>query len=275
MFFPHLSYSAATGLELHIGFNEHLIMALIKLNSLTIDFPIYHLNARSIRKSFLRLTGGVLRKETEHTVVVKALDDITFTLEHGDRVGLIGHNGAGKSTLLRVLAKIYEPTQGNIAIEGRVSPLLNVMLGINPESTGYENILVRGILLGLTHKEIQAKMQEIADFTELGEYLSVPIRTYSTGMQLRLAFAVATCIKPDILLMDEMIEAGDANFKKKAEGRLTEFIEQSSIMVLASHSNVTIQRLCNKVAFLEKGKLKYFGPIEEGFKEYGKLEKNL
>lgn len=247
-------------------------MALIQLESLSIDFPIYHLNARSIRKRFLRLTGGVLRKET-YAVIVKALDDISFTLEHGDRVGLIGHNGAGKSTLLRVLAKIYEPTQGSIGIEGRVSPLLNVMLGINPESTGYENILVRGILLGLTQKEIQAKTQEIADFTELGEYLSVPIRTYSAGMQLRLAFAVATSIKPEILLMDEMIEAGDASFRKKAEARLTEFIEQSSIMVLASHCNGTIQRLCNKVVLLEKGKLKYFGPIEEGFKEYARLDK--
>jgi ABC-type polysaccharide/polyol phosphate transport system ATPase subunit len=246
-------------------------MAFIQLNSLSIDFPIYHLNARSIRKRFLRLTGGVLRKETAHTVIVKALDDISFTIEHGDRVGLIGHNGAGKSTLLRVLARIYEPNQGSIHIQGKVSPLLNVMLGINPESTGYENILVRGLLLGLNRKEIQEKMEEIAAFTELGEYLSVPIRTYSTGMQLRLAFAVATCIKPDILLMDEMIEAGDANFKKKAEGRLNEFIEQSSIMVLASHSNETIQRLCNKVVLLKKGKLQYFGPIEEGFKEYRKL----
>ncbi len=246
-------------------------MALIQLNSLTIDFPIYHLNARSIRKRFLRLTGGALRKQTEHTVVVKALDNITLTLEHGDRVGLIGHNGAGKSTLLRVLAKIYEPSQGSISIEGRVSPLLNVMLGINPESTGYENILVRGLLLGLSQEEIQAKMQEVADFTELGEYLSVPIRTYSAGMQLRLAFAVATCIKPDILLMDEMIEAGDAAFKKKAESRLTEFIEQSSIMVLASHSNETIQRLCNKVALLEKGKLIFFGSMKEGFERYNGL----
>ncbi|WP_342228085.1 ABC transporter ATP-binding protein [Rickettsiella endosymbiont of Rhagonycha lignosa] len=246
-------------------------MALIQLDSLTIDFPIYHLNARSIRKRFLRITGGALRKETEHTVVVKALDSITLTLEHGDRVGLIGHNGAGKSTLLRVLAKIYEPTQGNISIAGKVSPLLNVMLGINPESTGYENILVRGLLLGLSEREIQEKMTEIADFTELGEYLSVPIRTYSAGMQLRLAFAVATCIKPEILLMDEMIEAGDATFKKKAEKRLAEFIEQSSIMVLASHSNETIQRLCNKVALLEKGELRYFGAIEEGFERYNGL----
>lgn len=247
-------------------------MALIQLNSLSIDFPIYHLNARSIKKRFLRLTGGSLRKETAHTVIVKALDNITFTLEHGDRVGLIGHNGAGKSTLLRVLAKIYEPSQGKIHIQGKVSPLLNVMLGINPESTGYENILVRGLLLGLNQEEIQTKMQEIAEFTELGEYLSVPIRTYSAGMQLRLAFAVATCIKPEILLMDEMIEAGDAAFKKKAEARLHEFIEQSSILVLASHTNETIQRLCNKVALLEKGQLKFFGPKEEGFAIYSALK---
>lgn len=240
-------------------------MAKIQLDTVSIDFPIYHLNARSIRKRFLGLTGGTLRKETTHTVIVKALDKVSFTLEHGDRVGLIGHNGAGKSTLLRVLANIYEPTQGKIRVQGKVSPLLNVMLGINPESTGYENILVRGLLLGLSREEIQVKMQEIADFTELGEYLSVPIRTYSAGMQLRLAFAVATCISPDILLMDEMIEAGDAEFKKKAETRLAEFIEQSSIMVLASHSNDTIKRLCNKVIVLEKGRLKYVGSIEEGF----------
>ena len=170
-----------------------------------------------------------------------------------------------------MLAKIYEPNRGSLHIQGRISPLLNVMLGINPESTGYENILVRGLLLGLSQEEIQAKMQEIADFTELGEYLSVPIRTYSAGMQLRLAFAVATCIKPEILLMDEMIEAGDANFKKKAETRLTEFIEQSSIMVLASHTNETIKKLCNKVVLLEKGQLKYFGPVEEGFEKYNAL----
>lgn len=247
-------------------------MALIQLNSLTIDFPIYHLNARSIKKHFLRLTGGALRKETAHTVIVKALDNISFTLEHGDRIGLIGHNGAGKSTLLRVLAKIYEPTQGGLEIQGRISPLLNVMLGINQESTGYENILVRGILLGLSQREIKAKMQEIADFTELGEYLSVPIRTYSAGMQLRLAFAVATCIKPDILLMDEIIEAGDATFRVKAEARLSEFIEQSSIMVLASHSNETIKKLCNKVVWLEKGKLKYFGNTEEGLNYYSQVD---
>lgn len=247
-------------------------MALIRFDSVSIDFPIYHHNARSIRKSFLRLTGGALCKETSHTVIVKALDKISFTLEHGDRVGLIGHNGAGKSTLLRVLANIYEPTQGSIYRQGRISPLLDVMLGINPESTGYENILMRGLLLGLNRQEIQAKVEDIAEFTQLGDYLSVPIRTYSMGMQLRLAFAVATCIKPDILLMDEIIGAGDALFKKKAEARLFEFIEQSSIMVLASHANDTIKKLCNKVILLKNGQLEYFGSTKQGFAKYIDLD---
>lgn len=245
-------------------------MAIIQLDSVSVNFPIYNLSARSLRKKFLRLTTGGALNTQEKIVVVKALDNISFTLNHGDRVGLIGHNGAGKSTLLRVLAGIYEPTQGRFYYEGKIAPLLNVMLGINQESTGYENIMVRGLLLGLTRKEIQIKLDQIAEFTELGDYLFAPVRTYSAGMQLRLAFAVATCIKPDILLMDEMIEVGDAAFLKKAQLRLGEFINKSSILVLASHSNETIQRLCNKVVLLEKGCVKYVGPIEEGFEEYHK-----
>ncbi|BBB15041.1 ABC transporter related protein [Candidatus Rickettsiella viridis] len=243
-------------------------MAVIQLDSVSVNFPIYNLNTRSLKKKFLRLsTGGFLNTE-EKVVVVKALDKVTFKLNHGDRVGLIGHNGAGKSTLLRVLAGIYEPIQGRFRSEGKVSSLLNIMLGINHESSGYENIMVRGLLLGLTRKEIRIKLNEIAEFTELGDYLFAPVRTYSAGMQLRLAFAVATCIKPDILLMDEMIEVGDANFVKKAQQRLGEFINKSSILVLASHSNETIKRLCNKVVLLEKGCVKYFGPVEEGFEKY-------
>jgi len=243
-------------------------MAVIQLDSVSVNFPIYNLSARSLRKKFLQLTTGGALNTDENIVVVKALDKISFKFSHGDRVGLIGHNGAGKSTLLRVLAGIYEPIQGRFYCEGKISPLLNVMLGINHESTGYDNIMVRGLLLGLTRKEIQIKLDQIADFTELGDYLFAPVRTYSAGMQLRLAFAVATCIKPDILLMDEMIEVGDAAFLRKAQLRLDEFINKSSILVLASHSNETIQRLCNKVVLLEKGRIKYFGPIEEGFKQY-------
>ncbi|MCZ6908353.1 MAG: ABC transporter ATP-binding protein [Rickettsia endosymbiont of Ixodes persulcatus] len=243
-------------------------MASIQLDSISVDFPIYNFSARSLRKQFLRLTTGGVLKNKENVVVVKALDNVTLRFSHGDRVGLIGHNGAGKSTLLRLLAKIYEPIQGHIYYEGKISPLLNVMLGINHESTGYENIMVRGLLLGLTRKEIRDKLVQIAEFTELGDYLFAPVRTYSSGMQLRLAFAVATCIQPDILLMDEIIEVGDADFLEKAKMRLKEFIDQSSILVLASHSNETIRKFCNKVVLLENGQVKYFGSVNKGFSRY-------
>lgn len=244
-------------------------MASITLDSVSVDFPIYNLSSRSLKKTFLRLTtGGTLSNDAHKCVVVKALDNITLNIEHGDRVGLIGHNGAGKSTLLRVLAKIYEPTAGSIYFDGKVSPLLDVMLGINPESTGYENIILRGLLLGLTRKEINAKAQEIADFTELGDYLSVPIRTYSSGMLLRLAFGVATSISPEILLMDEAIGAGDAAFLNKAQKKLDSLIEQSSIVIIASHSASVIKKICNKAILLEAGKLKYFGPVDEALTHY-------
>lgn len=244
-------------------------MASITLDSVNVDFPIYNINARSLKKRFFRLTtGGVLNNESHKCVVVKALDNISFHLEHGDRVGLIGHNGAGKSTLLRVLARIYEPSQGQIHIEGKISPLLDVMLGINPESTGYENIVLRGLLHGLNRKEITAKIDEIAAFTELGDYLSVPIRTYSSGMQLRLAFAVATSINPEILVIDEVVGTGDASFIEKAQKRLSNLIEQSSIVILASHANSVIQKICNKAILMDGGRVKYFGSVERAIEIY-------
>ncbi len=248
-------------------------MASIQLDSVSINFPIYNFGTRSLKKKFLQFTTGGILDDQEKLVFVRSLDKVTLQFNHGDRVGLIGHNGAGKSTLLRVLANIYEPVEGSIHCEGRVIPLLNIMLGINPESTGYENIIVRGLLLGLTRKEIQKKFESIAEFTELGDYLLAPVRTYSAGMQLRLAFAVVTCIKPDILLMDEMIGVGDTAFLKKAEQRLNEFIDQSSILILASHSNATIQTLCNKVILLEKGRVLYVGAVEEGIEKYDQLNK--
>lgn len=248
-------------------------MASIQLDSVSINFPIYNFGTRSLKKKFLQLSTGGILNDQEKQVFVKSLEKVTLKFNHGDRVGLIGHNGAGKSTLLRVLASIYEPVEGSVHCEGRVTPLLNIMLGINPESTGYENIMVRGLLLGLTRKEIQKKLDPIAEFTELGDYLLAPVRTYSAGMQLRLAFAVVTCIKPDILLMDEIIGVGDTAFLKKAQQRLNEFIDQSSILVLASHCNETIQTLCNKVVLLEKGRVQYFGPVQEGIEKYNQLNK--
>lgn len=239
-------------------------MAHIHLDSVSVDFPIYNVNARSLKKSLLRLTtGGVFDENEKQCVVIKALDNISFHLQDGDRLGLVGHNGAGKSTLLRVLAAIYEPTRGVFHFQGKISPLLDVMLGINYESTGYENIRLRGALLGLNRKELSEKIKDIADFTELGDFLYMPIRTYSSGMLMRLAFAVATSIQPDILLMDEAIGVGDKNFIEKANHRLKQMIDQSNILVLASHSDDIIKKICNKVLVLDGGKIKQFGKVEE------------
>lgn len=246
-------------------------MASITLHNVSVEFPIYHMNARSIKKQFLRLsTGGKLLKTAGNHVAVKALDNVSLNIEHGDRIGLVGHNGAGKSTLLRILSQIYEPTTGHIKIEGNVSTLFDVMLGIDQDSTGYENIMMRGILLGLTRKQIKEKMQEIADFTGLGGYLSVPIRTYSTGMRLRLAFAVATSITPEILILDEIVGAGDAEFLEKAKQRMGHLISQSSIVVLASHANEILESICNKILWLDAGKVMYFGGVQEGLELYQK-----
>jgi len=237
-------------------------MTFIHLNAVSVDFPIFNLNARSLKKKLLRLTtGGTFGHDERQCIVVKALDDISFKLEEGDRLGLIGHNGAGKSTLLRVLATIYEPSRGTFSYRGKISSLLDVMLWINPESTGYENIYIRGALLGLSHKEIKIKLNDIAEFTELGDFLYMPIRTYSSGMLMRLAFAVATSIQPDILLMDEAIGVGDKNFIEKANARLQQLIEKTSILVLASHSDDIIRKFCNKILVLNSGKMEYFGKI--------------
>jgi ABC-2 type transport system ATP-binding protein/lipopolysaccharide transport system ATP-binding protein len=244
-------------------------MSSIELDSVSVEFPVYHMNARSIKNQILRFgTGGKILANAGNSIAVKALDNITLRVEHGDRIGLLGHNGAGKSTLLRVLAHIYEPTAGKLTIKGKVSPLLDIMFGIDTESTGYENIMLRGILLGLTRKQIEAKTDEIAEFTGLGSYLSVPIRTYSAGMKLRLAFGVATSISPEILILDEVFGAGDQTFFDKAKQRMQELIAKSSIVVLASHSRDIIEKFCNKILLLEMGKIKYFGDVAEGMSLY-------
>ena len=238
-------------------------MALIELNTVSLNIPIYHMNARSIKQQLLRLGTGGKIDVSQHHVFVKALDNISLTLQDGDRIGLIGYNGAGKSTLLRLLSRIYEPTSGTIKIVGKVSPLLDMMLGIQEDATGYENIYLRGIMLGLTKKQIGAKKEEIAAFTELGNYLAAPIRTYSAGMRLRLAFAVATAIESEILVIDEVIGTGDEHFLKKAKERMNHLINKASIVVIASHASEIIQEICNKAIVLEAGKIKFIGdPVE-------------
>jgi lipopolysaccharide transport system ATP-binding protein len=242
-------------------------MSSIILDSVSVDFPIYNLSTRSLKKNLIRMTTGGRLSSNSQCIMVRALDQISLKMEEGDRVGLLGHNGAGKSTLLRVLSNIYEPTSGTIYYEGKVSSLLNVMLGINPESTGYENIYLRGLLLGLKRKEIEKKIHEIAAFTELGDFLYVPIRTYSQGMQMRLAFAVATSIQPEILLMDEVISVGDKDFIERAQQRLSELIQKSSIVILATHAPEIIKKICNKILIMNSGKVQWFGSIDDAIND--------
>ena len=222
-------------------------MASIDLRNVTVEFPIYNVNARSLKKNLLRVaTGGNISSDSSQQVIVRSLDNISLSIGHGDRIGLIGHNGAGKSTLLKLLARIYEPTSGKIRIDGNISPMLDLLTGIEAEFTGYENIIIRGTILGLTHKQIKAKANEIAEFTGLGDYLSMPVRTYSSGMMVRLAFAISTCIDPDIMIIDEVFGAGDATFMNKARNKLVSMLNQSSIVVIATHVNELVHEFFNK-----------------------------
>jgi ABC-type polysaccharide/polyol phosphate transport system ATPase subunit len=244
----------------------------IVASHITIDFPIYGASHRSLRQTLIARTGGLVRHERagrrQERVIVRALDDVSFTLQNGDRLGLIGHNGAGKSTLLKVLAAVYTPDAGSIRIEGRVSPLFNSAPGLDPDDNGYENIRTCGMFLGMSPAEIDRKLPEIADFCELGEYLDLPVRTYSTGMVARLGFAIATAIEPDILLLDEGLGSGDARFAARAEARMQALIQRTRILVLASHSDSLIKSMCNRAILLEKGRLIAIGSIDEVINRY-------
>jgi lipopolysaccharide transport system ATP-binding protein len=244
-------------------------VASVKFDDVSVEFPIYSAHGRSLKRSLLQFsTGGRVGLSADHRIVVSALNNISFVAEHGERIGLVGHNGAGKSTMLRAIAGVYEPVRGMVSICGRVSSLIDVTLGMDMEATGYENIRIRSLLLGMSNAEIAARSGDIADATELGDFLSMPLRTYSTGMFLRLAFAIATSIVPDILLMDELIGAGDASFVKKAQNRLTELLGRTGILFLASHSDGIIKDYCTRVLWMEKGCIRADGRPEEVLREY-------
>ena len=244
-------------------------MAAITCENVSVDYPLYGAGSRSLKKTLMRMgSGGRISRDAGDRVCVQALRDVSLHIDHGERVGIIGSNGAGKTTLLRVLAGIYEPTRGVVRHEGHISPLFDTTLGMDTEATGYENIVLRGLFLGLSPREIRGRTDEIVEFTELGDYLSVPVRTYSTGMMLRLAFAVSTCIDPEILLMDEWIGVGDAHFLEKAERRMEHLVGQSRILVIASHSDALIKRLCNKVVLLDHGEVKAIGLVAEILDRY-------
>ncbi len=228
-------------------------MARLTLESVSIDFPIYGSRSKSLRHTLASAaTGGRIGRESGVTVV-EALRDISLDLHEGARLGIVGHNGAGKSTLLRVMAGVYPPTRGRSSRRGTVSSLIDPTLGIEPDATGYENMLIRGLIHGIPRHEVVRLMPDIADFSGLGDYLNMPARTYSTGMLMRLGFAIATSIRSDILLMDEWLSVGDEHFRRRAEDRLRQIVDNTAILVLASHSIELIHRECDRIVELSHG----------------------
>ena len=244
-------------------------MPSIRLRNVNVEFPIYQGSSRSLKKSILATsTFGNLSRDAINRVTVKALMDLSFDIEHGERFGILGANGAGKTTLLKVLAGIYEPTLGSCDISGRVSALLDASGGLDPDATGRENIVMRGLYLNIHPRVMSTHAEEIAAFTELDQYLDMPVRTYSSGMMMRLGFAASTCVMPEILIMDEWLATGDAHFFDKAQRRLEQFVERSSILVLASHSMDLLKRWCNRGLFLEHGRVRMIGEIGAVIEDY-------
>jgi ABC-2 type transport system ATP-binding protein len=232
-----------------------------------VDFPIFDARSRSLKKTVMGLVGGNIDSAAK-VPVIAALRDVTLSLDHGARVGLVGHNGAGKSTLLRLLSGIYEPTRGVATIRGRVAPVFDLGVGMDPEISGLENIMVRGLFLGMTRKQMQERVDDIADFTELGDFLRMPLRTYSTGMRVRLALGVVTSIDPEILLLDEGIGAVDAAFLEKSKQRLVELVARSGLLVFASHSDEFLRELCDTAIWMEHGQIKQQGELDEVLRAY-------
>ena len=245
-------------------------MASIVADRISVEFTAYGASARSLRGRLLRASvGGLMGVGRDNLVHIDALHDVSFTLEDGDRLGLIGANGAGKSTLLRVLAGVYFPGRGRLQVDGKISPIFDAAAGMDLDVSGRDNIFLRGIYLGATPREIRRKTDEIVEFTELGDYLLMPVRIYATGMLTRLAFAISTAFTPDILLLDEGIGSVDAAFLEKTMQRLETFAGHARILALASHDSGLIRRLCNKVAWLDHGRLVAVGGVDEILARYG------
>jgi lipopolysaccharide transport system ATP-binding protein len=231
-------------------------MSRIIAENMGIEFPIYGSRSRSLKTTALKaVTGGVISKDASDKVVVKALDDISFNWQAGDRIGLVGHNGSGKTTLLRALTGAYAPTAGKLEIHGSVASMLSISLGMEGDATGVENIHLRGTLIGLKKPELKRLVDEVTEFSELGDYIHMPMRTYSSGMMMRIAFGISTSVTADIVLMDEWLSVGDAEFAAKAEDRLQKLVGKAKILVIASHNSGLIGKMCNRVMHLEHGKV--------------------
>ncbi len=231
-------------------------MADITVSDLSLHFPLIGTDTQSLKRYLKQVAigGSLARKNHSNQNTLTALRHVSLSLQAGDRLGLIGSNGSGKTTLLRCLCGAYAPDEGYVEVNGRIASLLDLSMGIDPSATGLENIRLRGLVAGLSPREIRAKIDEIADFSGLGPFLAMPMKTYSSGMQARLAFATATSVEAEILLMDEWLAVGDADFRQQAQLRLTSLVEQAHILVIASHDPNMIRSLCNKVMRMDHGR---------------------
>jgi lipopolysaccharide transport system ATP-binding protein len=238
-------------------------MPHIAADAVTIEFPLYHLGARSLKKRLMAKSPIRLRQDDSNRVVVSALRGLTFRVDRGERVALVGGNGAGKTTLLRTLAGVYEPVGGRLEVEGLIGSLIDPSAGMDQESTGRENIVLRGLFRGLTEAASEAMADEVGAFSGLGEFIDVPVRTYSAGMQVRLSFAMATVMEPEVLLMDEWFLAGDAAFMEKAREKLARLVSDAEILVLATHDMAIVREWCTRAIRLDAGRIVADGPVDE------------
>lgn len=229
-----------------------MIMSSIRVENLSIKFRIYHDRSPSLKSFAANLFE---RRHVEKFSEFYAVNDISFEINAGDRVGIIGRNGAGKSTLLKALCRVYESDEGSIQVDGRIAPLLEIGAGFHPEFTGRENILFNGTIIGYTRQQLKLIEPEVIAFSELEEFIDTPVKYYSTGMYMRLAFTLATAMHPDILVLDEIFAGGDAAFMVKARARMHDLIDKANIMVLVSHEQELIKSLCNRVIWMDHGRI--------------------
>jgi ABC-type polysaccharide/polyol phosphate transport system ATPase subunit len=240
-------------------------MAHIELDKVSLTFRVRRHGRITLKEFIVR---HMFHRATNPMIEVRALQDVSLSFRAGERIGIVGHNGAGKSTLLKVLAGIYPPTGGRRVVKGNISSLFDIALGFEGDASGWENICYRGYLQGETPRSIRVKMQSIADFSELGDFLNMPVRYYSAGMMVRLAFSIATAIEPEILLVDEVLSVGDMAFQDKARKRMREMMAKAQLIVMVSHDLESLAKLCDRGVWLDHGRVRLVGSIQEVISAY-------
>lgn len=248
--------------------NFNNVNEAIKLENITMEFNLHKEKLDSVKEYFIKLVKRDIKKDS-----FKALDDVSFTVNKGDRVGVLGLNGAGKSTLMKVIAGVFEPTSGRVSKDGVIAPMIELGAGFDNQYTGAENIYLYGAVLGHSRKYMEQRFEEIVEFSELKEFIDVPLKNYSSGMRARLGFSIATMVKPDILILDEVLSVGDAKFKKKSEEKLKSMMDENTTVIFVSHNLGQVRRICNKAMILEKGRMIAYGDIEEVAAKYEEMTK--